>query len=183
MTRVPTRYYRPTVLALLLALCLPASAESLHEQMRALDIDIPRERLAAPLFELPALDSSSVRLADYRGRLVLIHFWATFCASCRDEMPALATLAGRFADSGLVVLAVAVDRGNRSGVAEFARRYGQRLTVPLDADGEVRKRYEIEALPTTYLVGRDGRFLGRSIGARHWDSAPFAALVEQLTAP
>lgn len=168
------------MLALLLATALPASAATLDEQMQALGIDAPRERLPAPLFDLPALDDSRVRLQDYRGRLVLLHFWATFCEPCREEMPALAALAESPGEQEVVVLAIAVDRGNRRGVAKFADRYAPRLMVPLDADGDVRARYEIEALPTTYLIGRDGRFVGRSIGERNWTDPAFRKLFERL---
>jgi thiol-disulfide isomerase/thioredoxin len=173
---------RSFILALLLATTAPLSAATLHEQMEALGIDTPRERLPAPSFELPALDDSRVNLEDYRGRLVLVHFWATFCESCRDEMPTLAALADRLAGQEVVVLAVAADRGNRRGVARFIQRYGGRLTVPLDADGDVRRQYEVEALPTTYLIGRDGRFIGRSIGEQDWNSPAFQALFDRLAA-
>ena len=175
-----TQVFRSSILLLLLATALPAIGETLNEQMQALGIDAPRERLPAPLFELPALDDSRVRLQDYRGRLVLIHFWATFCEPCREEMPALAALAESPGGQEVIVLAVAVDRGNRRGVATFANRYAPQLTVPLDAAGDVRAQYEIEALPTTYLVGRDGRFIGRSIGERDWTDPAFRKLFERL---
>jgi thiol-disulfide isomerase/thioredoxin len=175
--------FRPSVLAALLMLCLPVFATSLHEQMQALNIDVPRERLPAPLFELTALDGDSARLQDYRGRLVLLHFWATFCAPCRKEMPALETLAQQFAGKDLVVLAIAVDRSGRRVVENFVQQYDLHLRVPLDPDGTVRKQYAIDALPTSYLIGRDGRFVGRSIGERDWSNPAFAALLEQLIGP
>ncbi len=148
--------------------------------LSGLDIDWPKERLAAPPFELETLDGDTLRLEDYRGKLVLINFWATFCAPCRREMPALDALQGRYAEQGLVVLAIAADRNGRRVVAPYIAEHGYRFPVALDAEGDVRKRYEVNALPTSYLVGRDGRFVARVIGERAWDSEIFRELVENL---
>lgn len=174
-------WFRPLILATLLPLCWPAFAASLNEQMQALNIDVPRERLPAPLFDLPMLDGTHARLQGYRDQPVLLHFWATFCEPCRKEMPALESLARKLADSDLVVLAIAVDRSDRRVVERFVQRYGLHLPIPLDTDGTVRKQYDIDALPTTYLIGRDGRFIGRSIGERDWNDPALTALMEQLS--
>jgi peroxiredoxin len=169
-------------LMLCLAAQLPglASAATLAEQMALLQIDVPRERLPAPEFELQSLDGKLIRLEDFRGSLVLLNFWATFCKPCRDEMPAMAALFRRFRDQGLVVLAVAVDRGNRRAVDAFVKRHSIEFPVPLDPEGSARKRYEIDALPTSYLIGRDGRFVGRAIGEKQWDSPEIKQLIHGL---
>jgi peroxiredoxin len=166
-----------------LALCFPAptpGAASLAAQMRALHIDTPRERLPAPAFALASLDGKTVRLQDYRGQLVALHFWATFCKPCRKELPALDQLSREFADRGFAVLAIAVDRDHPQAVENFVREHAIRLTVPLDPGGEVRKQYEIDALPTSYLIGPDGRFVGRVVGERDWTSPAFKALIGEL---
>ena len=138
--------------------------------------------MPAPPFELPDLRGQPIRLEDYRGQLVLLNFWATFCKPCRDEMPAIAALERDFAENGLAVLAVAVDRGNPKGVQKFIQQYNIRFDVPLDPDGSVRNDYEIEALPTSYLIGKDGRFIARAIGDRPWNSSGFRSLIETLLA-
>jgi len=156
------------------------AAQPLATQLRALQLDVPRQRLPAPGFELPDLRQRTIRLADTRGKLVVLNFWATFCQPCRDEMPALAALAEAFKARGLVVLAVAVDRGNRDTVQAFARAHAIAFDVALDPDGKVRKVYDINALPTSYLIGRDGRFIARAVGGRRWDSPAFRALIDTL---
>jgi len=116
-----------------------------------------------------------------RAELVLLHFWATFCKPCREELPALDRLSREFAGKGFAVLAIAVDRDDPQAVEHFVREHTIRLTVPLDPGGEVRKKYEIDALPTSYLIGPDGRFVGRVVGAHDWISPEFRALVDELT--
>lgn len=167
-----------------LAICFPAPAPAaapLAAQLQALHIDAPRERLPAPDFALPLLDGKTIRLQDYHGQLVLLHFWATFCKPCREELPALDRLSREFPGKGFAVLAIAVDRDHPQGVEHFVREHAIRLTVPLDPGGEVRKKYEIDALPTSYLIGPDGRFVGRVVGERDWTSPEFRTLIDELT--
>jgi len=155
-------------------------AASVDEQLQALQLDIPRQRLPAPDFALRDLSGRTVRLNDYKGQLILLNFWATFCKPCRDEMPALAALAHDFRAQGLAVLAVAVDRGNRNSVQQFVSEHDINFDVPLDPDGQVRNDYEIDALPTSYLIGKDGRFIARALGDRHWDNTAFRSLIGAL---
>lgn len=184
MSTLLTKRLRLVGVTLSLALCFPgpaAGAAAPAAQMQALHIDAPRERLPAPAFALPSLDGNRIRLQDYRGQLVLLHFWATFCKPCREELPALDRLSREFADKGFAVLAIAVDRDDPQAVEDFVREQAIRLTVPLDPGGEVRKKYEIDALPTSYLIGPDGRFVGRVVGERDWTSPEFRALIGELT--
>jgi len=169
---------------LLLALCLapPVPADTaLEAQMHALHIETPRERLPAPGFELASLDGTTIDLGRYRGQLVLLHFWATFCEPCRKELPALDRLARHLGVDSPAILAVAVDRDRPQQVKQFVREHAIDLRIPLDPDGEVRNSYEIDALPTTYLIGPDGRFVGRAVGERQWDSPEFQQLIGTLT--
>lgn len=171
---------RARLVLLLVAAALVASAP--EDPFRALDVVKPRVRLAAPEFRLATLDDASVALSDHAGEVVLVHFWATFCAPCRHELPQLRELAARYRDRGFTVLALAADRGNRGGVESLVRELGLDIPVLLDPDGEVRARYEVTGLPFSYLVGRDGRFSGRVIGARDWSDPAARRLVEALLA-
>jgi len=141
----------------------------------------PKQRLAAPDFSLSTTDGRTVHLSDFRGKPVLLNFWATFCVPCREEMPALQTLWKAYRHAGLVVLAVAADR-DKSGAAikAFLASTDVGFPVLLDSDGEVRRRYEVQALPTSYLIGADGRFLGRIIGPRRWNGEPFRKQLKSL---
>jgi len=148
--------------------------------LAALGLTAPHERLPAPAFRLADLDGRPVAPADLAGRLVLVNFWATWCAPCVKELPALEALWSAYRERGLTVLAVNVDRGRRSHVARYAKKLGLTLPVLPDPDGNLRRAYEVRALPTTYLIGRDGRILGRSMGEQAWDDPSHRAALERL---
>ena len=121
---------------------------------------------AAPDFELSALDGRRIRLSDLRGRVVLVNFWATWCAPCRVEMPWLSEFSARYSDQGLTVLGVSVDDGGRERVEKFVRRRSVGYPILLN-DGNVDQRYGgVRFLPQTFFVGRDGRIIQRLYGIR-----------------
>lgn len=142
-------------------------------------VQLPRESLPAPDFSLPRLNGGSESLPDLRGKVVILHFWATWCIACRHEMPQLAALWMQHRQD-MMVLGVNVDRGNRSGVARFIKEHHVGLPTVLDAAGTVRHRYRIRALPTSYLIGRDGRIVGRIIGERDWSSPAAEKMINDI---
>ncbi|RMD78019.1 MAG: TlpA family protein disulfide reductase [Gammaproteobacteria bacterium] len=162
----------------------PAGAASAPgaDPWEALGLDRPKVRLPAPPFRLPRLGGGEAALEAYRGRVVLINFWATWCRGCAAEMPALERLWRRYRERGLVVLGVSADRGDPGVVRAFLRRLPVSFPILLDRDGAVRRRYEVWALPFTYLVGRDGRLRARAVGERDWDGPAARAVIEALLA-
>jgi peroxiredoxin len=152
----------------------------LKNALKALRITVPQQSLPAPNFTLMTLDGKTLHLSDYRGKVVLLNFWASFCAPCLEEMPALEALWQEYRDQGFVVLAVAADRGSVDPVRDFVKAGNYSFPIPLDSDGDVRNQYEVRALPTTYLIGRDGRFVGRVLGEREWSSEKGRELVWEL---
>jgi cytochrome c biogenesis protein CcmG, thiol:disulfide interchange protein DsbE len=114
---------------------------------------------AAPDFVLQALDGSSVQLSDLRGRPLLINFWATWCTSCRSEMPELITAYEANQKTGLVMLAVNLREAN-DRVRPFVDEYGMPFPVLLDKRGEVARTWRIggpnQGLPSSYFIDRDG---------------------------
>jgi len=126
----------------------------------------------APPFALRDLEGRPARLEDYRGRVVLLNFWATWCAPCREEMPAIQALARELDRQGLVVLAVNYQEGE-AAVREFARETAVSVPVLLDPDGAVTRRYRVTVLPTTVLIDRQGALVGTVLGFRDW-AAPGA---------
>ena len=144
------------------------------------EITSPKERLMAPVFELPNLAASPVSLEDFRGKVVVAHFWATFCVPCLHEMPELESLWQQYRDQGLVIVAIAADRGDVAVVREFSEKNGLTFPVLHDADGLVRNRYEVMALPMCYVIGRDGKISGRAIGGQAWNSPDGRRVIEDL---
>jgi cytochrome c biogenesis protein CcmG/thiol:disulfide interchange protein DsbE len=144
--------------------------------------DAPHERLVAPDFRLPDLRETPNGLEDYQGKVVLLHFWATFCTPCLEELPALESLWRRYRDHGFIIVGIAADRGNADLVRKFTGAVGVTFPVLLDPEGVVRNRYEVMVLPTSYLIGRDGRFSARVLGTREWQRPEVTAFIESLLA-
>lgn len=116
----------------------------------------------APSFALPALDGTTVRLEDYRGKVVLINFWGTWCEPCKDETPALQEAYRKLRDQGLVIIGVDLrnqERGGADGLADvrtFAQRYGLTYPIALDASGDTARAFQIYPIPTSYFIDQNG---------------------------
>lgn len=121
-------------------------------------------------FELPDLDGRVHKLSDYRGKVVFLNLWATWCPPCIAEMPSIEALHRRFGSDGLVVLAVSEDGGGDSVVRPFVERLGVTFPVLLDPDGTVSPRYGVTGYPETFVIGRDGRVVEHFIGPTDWVS-------------
>jgi peroxiredoxin len=117
----------------------------------------------APDFELVDLDDSAVALADFRGQVVLLNFWAVWCTYCRAEFPVLQAFYERHQNDGFVVLAINIQE-RKELVAEYVGETGLTFPVLLDRRGEVTARYRVRGLPTSFLVDREGRILEKHIG-------------------
>jgi peroxiredoxin len=109
----------------------------------------------APDFALETLDGQTVSLADLRGQVALINFWATWCPPCREEMPAIQNVYDRYRDHGFTVLAVNLLETNAEVVA-FAEELDLTFPILMDRQGQVFERYRVRGLPTTFFVDRAG---------------------------
>ena len=117
----------------------------------------------APDFELQNLEGQTVSLSDFRGKTVLLNFWATWCPPCRGEMPYLQQVHEEWSDSGVVLLAVDVGESPAT-VRQFMQDDNLSLPVLLDTRGSVAARYDIPGYPTTFFIDTDGVIQGRIIG-------------------
>jgi peroxiredoxin len=133
----------------------------------------------APDFTLPSVDGRQISLRQYRGKVVFLNFWATWCIPCREEMPAMEHLYQAYRDQDLVVLAIALKESAEQVRAFFEKH---RLSFPslLDSQGAVFRAYSVTGMPTTYLIGRDGTLLSRGVGGRDWTRAEAHALIRHL---
>ena len=134
---------------LLVAVCGCKSAGLTPDWHR---VDPPR---AAPDFSLTQLDGSPAQLSDYRGRVVIMEFWATWCGPCRFSLPSLEVIYKRYRDRGVTVLLL-----NQGESGEVIRQWiGKRFTAPilLDAENRVAQQYQVEAIPRLFVVDREGR--------------------------
>ena len=137
----------------------------------------------APAFTAQTLDASpSTRtLASYRGDVVLLNVWATWCGPCRAEMPSLEALHRALGGRGLRIVAVSVDdAGSENAIREFSRRYGLTFEILHDAPGAIQRAYQTTGVPETFVIGRDGVIRRKVIAAADWNSADNRALLSQL---
>lgn len=156
------------------------TGKSVLETMADLGFEPARKEARVP-FELSAMDGTTRTLDDYAGSYVLLNFWATWCAPCRIEMPALERLHQELAGRGLRV--VGVDIGEETAdVRRFVEETGITFEIVIDHDLSTGRVYAARSLPMTYILDPEGTIVARAIGVRDWDSEPmrsmFAALVQ-----
>jgi peroxiredoxin len=167
------------LLALAAAL-LPARFVLAEDPVAALSLIRPRPAKEAPDFQARTPDDHLLRLADYKGKVVFLNFWATWCEPCREEMPGMERLHRAYKDRGLVVLAVSLDSQGASVVNPFVRKLGLTFPVALDPKMAVRERYGVWAVPSTFIIDRAGKRVLFANGSREWDSKAAHALMESL---
>lgn len=133
----------------------------------------------APNFELTADDGSGARLEDYRGKYVLLNFWATWCAPCVEEMAALSRLHNDFSDEGLIVLGISIDE-NREAYHRFLDDYEVSFPTVRDPTWDVMMRYGTKLVPETYLISPDGIVLRKYVNWQNWDSPEIVNYLRSL---
>lgn len=143
----------------------------------------------APDYQAVSLGGDTVSLSSFAGEVVVLNVWATWCRPCVVEMPALQRLHEELSEDGLRVVAVSVDSppgvigsfGQPGGnVREFVHDLGLTFTVLHDPTARIETRYQVNGLPTTYVIDRDGRIQRKVLGARAWDEPPLADQIRQL---
>ena len=152
---------------LVFAFALPLDAGT--DALQALGLQVPNEPLEAPAFGLLDLGGKRIQLKEFRGKLVFLNFFATWCGPCREEMPGMDRLYRAYQDKGLMILAVNMEESAKT-VRPFVQELKLSFPAVLDAKGSVSREYGIRALPVSFLVGRDGNILWRAMGGREWDT-------------
>jgi thiol-disulfide isomerase/thioredoxin len=128
-------------------------------------------------------DGKDRTLADWQGKVVLLNVWATWCAPCRKEMPALLELKKALGGADFDVVAVSTDRGGLEKPRKFLTEIGaMELGLYSDGKGTLASRLGIVGMPTTLLIGRDGREIGRLIGPAEWSSEDAKRLISAAIA-
>lgn len=141
---------------------------------------------AEPRTEVPALaftdaDGNPVSLADFRGKVVLLNVWATWCPPCVKEMPSLDRLQAALGGDGFQVVALSLDRGGKAQVEPFYMEKDlDHLAIYLDPKMTAMKALKLQGLPTTLLIDADGREIGRLPGEAEWDSPAAQAFIRHF---
>lgn len=134
-----------------------------------------------PEFTGATPEGGTVSLADLRGRVVLLNFWASWCLECRPEMPAFERLHLDFGVQGFTVLGVNVREGTPA-IKRYAEELGLTFPLVLDPNAAITVSYGVIGLPSTFLIGRDGRAVARAIGPRDWGGTAARAFIQALLA-
>lgn len=166
----------------LLTAVLTSDVFAAEDPIKALGLIKPSRVRAAKNFTVPSPDGNSIRLADYRGRVVFLNFWATWCVPCREEMPSMEQLYRRYKDRGLVVLAISVDAEGAKVVVPFVKELKLTFPIGLDPRMTLAQQYGVLGIPSSFLVDQKGRLVALALGPRDWDSKTARAVIESLLA-
>ncbi|MBL9096374.1 MAG: TlpA family protein disulfide reductase [Alphaproteobacteria bacterium] len=159
--------------------------EDVPAQLGSIENFIPaREVKPAPLVTFLDEDGAKLTLEKFRGRVVVLNLWATWCTPCIAEMPMLDRLQHQLENLGVVVVALSLDRGGPEAVREFYDEHGiEHLAVYVDPTMRAQGDLNTIGLPTTILIDRDGNDRGRIVGPAEWDDAAAVDLVLSMRAP
>ena len=135
----------------------------------------------APDFSLRHDDGQVVALADFRGKIVVVNFWATWCPPCIEEMPSLNRLSEKYADRGVAVVAISVDE-DREAYREFLAKNQIHFLTLRDSSRRTSEQYGTYKLPESYILNREGRLLNKIIGAANWSSPSMLSYFDGLLA-
>lgn len=149
-------------------------------ELRPYEVEYPAETFIAPSFELPSLSGGKLNLTDYRGKVVFINFWATWCGTCKVEMPSMEKLYRRFKDQGLEMLTISIDK-DQSLIKPFMDQYNLTFPVLLDPKSDVaKKKYKTTGVPETFIIDQQGIIRHKAIGPRDWATEETMAAFAQL---
>jgi cytochrome c biogenesis protein CcmG, thiol:disulfide interchange protein DsbE len=132
---------------------------------------------AAPLLVLPA-EGGEFRLDAYRGKVVYLDFWASWCGPCRQSFPWMNAMQARYADKGLVIVAVNVDTA-REDALRFLQQLPARFGIAYDPKGQAAQQYAIKGMPSSFLIGRDGKVLSAHTGFNNGSRDQLERAIEQ----
>jgi thiol-disulfide isomerase/thioredoxin len=164
----PPRGRNPLALVVAVIVVTGMLYYGLHAARRSVAANVPSilKSSPAPDFTLDALDGTSMRLSDLRGKAVLLNFWATWCSPCKIEMPWFVELQKQYGPQGLQIVGVAMDDSGKDEIAKFAKDMGVNYPVLIGKEAVGDAYGGVPALPETFFIGRDGKIVDRIIGLK-----------------
>jgi thiol-disulfide isomerase/thioredoxin len=165
-----SRLRRACLIGLLLITCLKMASAFAQEASSA--------RIPAPGWKRTDLNGRSVSFSDFRGKVVILDFWATWCVSCRVEIPHFVELQKQYGAKGLAVIGVSLDEQGLDVVKKFVKRLAVNYPIVIGNEKVAEAYGGIDAIPTTFVIDRQGRIVGRHIGYN--DKATFEKEVQSL---
>ena len=165
------KYYFCLLIFLVLQTLAAGPVAGHEDSFIKMGVVAPKIEKLAPDFTLETPTGKKLSLKDFKGKVVLLNFWATWCEPCKKELPSMQKIYEALNPGGIEVVAISIDRGKKKRVENYIKKYNLTFPVLLDPSQKVRKDYFILGLPTSYLIGTDGKLKGFISGAREWDSS------------
>lgn len=134
----------------------------------------------APDFNIRTLKGDSTSLSDYRGKVVLVNFWATWCGPCKAEMPSMEALYRSHGRDDFEILAVSIDLGDEAPVRSFVEDFGFTFPILLDSQFDVNDLFQVRVVPTSIVIDRNGVVTDRLLGAKDWNDPDAQAFVKEI---
>ena len=177
---VYTRAVKFLLVALALFAAAAPTASASGDPAAALSLMSPKPVKPAKDFRVSAPDNRPLNLADFKGKVIFLNFWATWCKPCEDEMPGMERLYQKYKDKGLVVLAISEDADGAGAVPPFVKKHGLTFPIGLDPKMSVSASYGVWALPSTFIIDRQGNRAHFANGPREWDGQAARDLFESM---
>lgn len=167
--------------AFLVAALVSALIVSINKiELRPYEVEYPEVTFISPEFDIPSLTGGNYKLSDYRGKVVFINFWATWCGTCKVEMPSMEKLYQTFKKDGFEMLTISVDK-DISLIKPFMEKYKLTFPVLLDPESSIAKgKYKTTGVPETFIVNREGIIVYKAIGPDDWSTPEMIQAFSQL---
>ncbi len=172
--------HRGLIVALLLGVLLLPARVGAQDPVTALALIKPNPAQAAKEFRVATPENRQLKLSEFKGKVVLLNFWATWCKPCEEEMPSMERLHQRFKDKGLVVLAISEDADGAAVVSPYLKKRKLTFPVGLDPKMSVAGLYGVWAIPSTFIIDKRGNRALFANGPREWDGSHAQALFQSL---
>ena len=173
-------FYLKFSFIILSLLVLHSPAEGMDTLLQKAGIKPTKGSQTAPNFSLEDLNGKKVDLKQFRGKVVFLNFWATWCGPCKEEMPSMEALYQKFKERGFVFLAISVDYEEKKKVKEFIDKHHYTFPVLIDSKCLTLDLYGVKGIPTTILIDKKGRMVGSAVGPRDWKHPEIISILNQL---
>ena len=169
------------VAILFIILCQGISIETqANDLFSKIDIKPIKDKRKIPNITLESLTGGKVELKNFKGKVIFLNFWATWCGPCKEEMPSMEALQLQFKDKDFLFLTISVDYEGAKPVRDFIAKHRYTFPVLIDQKGETLDLFDVKGIPTTFIIDKQGTLLGIAIGPRNWKSPEVITLLNQL---
>ncbi len=168
-------------LSIVILLPIPISAEIKNEGLLSkAGIQSIKSGTKAPNFSLEDLNGRRTELRHYRGKVIFLNFWATWCGPCKEEMPSIEALSSQFKGQDFALLTISVDYAGEKPVKEFIEKHRYTFPVLIDSRCLTLDLFRVKGIPTTFLIDKKGMLIGKAVGPRDWNHPEVKSLLKIL---